>query len=356
MKNLAYSKKTKEDQVFLAIKNEVDEMFLQTKESAYAPNVVWLKALLYFTTLFISFFAILNSSSFLMLFLAYLGFGFSSLLLSFNVAHDACHKALSKKQWINKLLYRIIINIQGAKASFWETRHMKSHHLFPNVPGADADLDDNQLIKYAPTKDKGVWIKYQHIYAPLLYLMYTLHWLFYKDVKFALLKKHANLQMSFDKKEFFRMVLIKIVYLFLLLVLPIYLTKENWYYPIICFFAMHFIISFFLVFTFVLTHYCEGVKQPEVNEDNQIDGSWSEHQIDVSIDFHAHQKWSYWIFGGFNAHQAHHLFPAVSHQHYLWITPIVKKHLANDNLEYKEVTFFGGIASHLRYLKMIANS
>ena len=170
MKNLAYSKKTKEDQVFLAIKNDVDAVFAQSKMNAYAPGIVWVKALLYFSTLFLSFYFILFGTSFIIMFVAYLGFGFSSLLLSFNVAHDACHKALSNKQWVNKLLYRIIINVQGAKASFWETRHMKSHHLFPNVPGADADLDDNQLIKYAPTKNKGAWIKYQHIYAPFLYL------------------------------------------------------------------------------------------------------------------------------------------------------------------------------------------
>lgn len=356
MKTLSYSKKTKEDLVFQSIKKEVNEQFQKNNYTSYAPTSVWIKGTLYFIFLFSAYFILLQNFSFLITCLAYATVGFSLLLLSFNWAHDACHKSLSDKQWVNKLVYNAIINLQGAKASFWEMRHMKSHHLFPNVPGADADLDDNKLLMYAPGKVKNKMMKYQHIYAPFVYLLYTLHWLFVKDVKFSLLKQHANLEMKFDKKAFLSMLFIKVVYISLILALPMYLAGSNWHYPLISFFIMHLSMSFFLVFTFVLTHYCEGVKHPEMNEEGEINGSWSEHQVDVSIDFHADEKWAYWVFGGFNAHQAHHLFPAISHHHYYWITKIVKRNLLENKMEYKEVTFLGGIGSHLRYLKQIANS
>ncbi|MFM7021391.1 MAG: fatty acid desaturase family protein [Flavobacteriales bacterium] len=356
MKTLSYSKKTKEDLVFQQIKKEVNEEFRKKNYSSYAPAYVWAKGALYFLLLFSSYFIVLQNYSFLFTSIAYLSIGFCLLLLSFNWAHDACHKSLSEKQWVNKLVYNSIINLQGAKASFWEIRHMKSHHLFPNVPGADADLDNNTLLMYAPGQAKTGIVKYQHIYAPFLYLFYTLHWLFVKDVKFALMKQHANLEMKFDIRGFISMLFIKVVYLFMMLALPMYLAGHNWHYPLISFFIMHLVISFFLVFTFVLTHYCEGVQHPEMNEVGEIEGSWSEHQVDVSIDFHADKTWAYWVFGGFNAHQAHHLFPAISHHHYQWITKIVKRNLLKNQMEYKEVTFFGGIGSHLRYLKQIANS
>ena len=73
----------------------------------------------------------------------YIALGLTGILLAFNCAHDCVHNTFSKYKQLNRIIYYITFNLQGVNARLWRKRHIASHHVFPNVDGCDADIDDN---------------------------------------------------------------------------------------------------------------------------------------------------------------------------------------------------------------------
>jgi linoleoyl-CoA desaturase len=57
------------------------------------------------------------------------------------------------------------------------------------------------------------------------------------------------------------------------------------------------------------------------------------------------------LLGGFNCHAAHHLFPEVSHVHYVAISKIIKETAGELGLRYHELPYLAMIRSHFRFLK-----
>jgi linoleoyl-CoA desaturase len=98
------------------------------------------------------------------------------------------------------------------------------------------------------------------------------------------------------------------------------------------------------------------VQMPELTANNKIENSWMQHQVEVSADFHTESKWAMHIFGGFNTHVAHHLFPSVCHVHYPALTQIIRSTLAEHELPYHQFNFFRGVASHFRLLKKLSKN
>ena len=65
---------------------------------------------------------------------------------------------------------------------------------------------------------------------------------------------------------------------------------------------------------------------------------------------------AHYIFGGFNTHIAHHLFPNISHIHYPALTRIIRDTLNEHGLPvYQSYSFFKGIGSHLAHLNRLVN-
>ena len=124
------------------------------------------------------------------------------------------------------------------------------------------------------------------------------------------------------------------------------------------FFIMHFMVSFFLTFTFFISHHIQEISYVRANEEtNIIENSWLSHQINTTIDFHPKSHIAHFIFGGFNTHIAHHIFPEICHIHYPTLTQIVKETLEENNVGhwYKSFTFGEGMKSHILHLKKTAH-
>ena len=82
--------------------------------------------------------------------------------------------------------------------------------------------------------------------------------------------------------------------------------------------------------------------------------SWVRHQIVTTCDFATHNKLIINLFGGFNHHVVHHLFPNICHIHYKKLSKIVKETTKEFNLPYHQhKTFFGAIKSHLTLLNQL---
>jgi len=188
---------------FQSLDKELGQLISSTDILQRAKRKLWIKMIFYF---------LLHISSYLVLFLighermeglvlTYIFIGLSGLLLGFNVSHDALHETFSKNKKVNHWLYHFSFNIQGTNAYLWKIRHRSSHHIFPNVDGCDADIDDNPFIRLSPQHRLRKYQRYQHLYSFFVYCFYTIHWFFFKDGLYLFKKNVANLQNKKNSKR-----------------------------------------------------------------------------------------------------------------------------------------------------------
>ncbi|HEY6062496.1 MAG TPA: fatty acid desaturase [Chitinophagaceae bacterium] len=79
------------------------------------------------------------------------------------------------------------------------------------------------------------------------------------------------------------------------------------------------------------------------------------HQLATSLDYAPASHTVNFIFGGFNSHAAHHLFPAYPHTVYADIAPIIRELAAKHGYKYNCLPWYKAIASHFRYLHKLGN-
>ena len=281
--------------------------------------------------------------------LSFVLYGLASLLFAFNFSHDFSHNTVFKNKRLNNLCFITIYAVVGAHAEAWKQRHVNSHHYAPNVKDYDSDLKITRLIRVIPDSDYFWYHQYQHVYAPLAYTTYSLFWIFIKD--FVILfstdeytkKKGIKYHLSFWVQ--------KSSYITFAFALPLTFSGQVWYVVLIGFLLMHLIQSLFLLFTFFMTHHVEKTEYPATDANGYIETSWLMNQIRSSNDMHPFSEAANFIFGGFNNHVAHHLFPHIHHIYYPKLNKILYSTLRDNNVKPNQTTYWGGILSHLRWLK-----
>ena len=116
---------------------------------------------------------------------------------------------------------------------------------------------------------------------------------------------------------------------------------------------MHFTASFTVALALVSTHVGEHSTYPQPNVNGQMPDSWVRHQLITTSDFATQNKWVTHLFGGFNHHVAHHLFPNICHIHYPSLTKILKSTCREFNMPYAANSSLGAaINSHFKFLKI----
>jgi linoleoyl-CoA desaturase len=350
-----FSKSAAEDKFWQTLSQQVNDYFRANGNVRHGGSTLLYKGIIFAVVIVSSYTLLLCSVGALFSsFCFYFVFGFFTTLAAFNFAHDACHQSLTRNKKLNNFIFYFVFNLQGASAFLWKKRHLESHHMYANVKGADADLEDTELIRLHPASDYKKRHKFQHFYAPVLYMCYTLNWIFYKDMKLIFKKEHASLKMKNSAKDKVRIIGMKLMYLLRFLFIPWLVTGISFMHILLFFLIMHAIVSLFVSLTFLISHYCMEVQMPELTANNQIENSWMQHQVEVSADFHTESKLAMHIFGGFNTHVAHHLFPSVGHTHYPAITRIIKSTLAEYEMPYYQFSFFSGVRSHFKLLRKLS--
>ena len=346
---IAYNKtQSAVDVLFPAIKIAVQDHLL--KKTNDTGKMVWIKAAVLFVLAGFFFMVALVSKHASLVIPAYIFFGWTMLLFGFNLAHDAAHDCLPGSKRMNQSVFEIVFALLGANPYLWKIRHIYSHHPYPNVDGYDADIELTMLLRFSEQQPHLKMHRFQHIYAPLLYTTYTLYWIFYKDLILFFRKKQANILFhTHPSKEWLKLFSYKAIYLFIFLGIPLMMHPGSAGTYVLAFLLMHMINSLFLLFTFLISHHV-----PQTHGGTQYhEHSWLMQQITSSADFHAESKWAYWIFGGFNAHTAHHLFPKICHVHYPEVTKIIRENLHKNQLPYNSFSFIKGVRYHLQFLKQM---
>ena len=321
--------------------------------SRFGNSRLLIKAFILLSITATAYYLTLTATSYLVLQFSYFILGAACVVIGMTFGHDAAHHCLTGNKKTDDALFEIIFGLQGINGYMWRVRHNNSHHPFPNVHEYDSDLEISSLLFLDTTRQKK-WIHlYQHVYAPFLYMFFSLMWIFYIDFILFRKKQLANMEVIHHRRiELIKLLVFKFLTLAIFLFIPLALSPLPGFLIVLSFVVMHLINSMLLTFTFFISHHV-GETTYASPANNSIDTSWLERQIAATMDFHAESKVANLIFGGFNAHLAHHLFPDVCHIHYPVLSSLIKQSLKEHNIKYNSLNFFKAVWSHLTLLKRL---
>ncbi len=352
MEQIIYKKE--ENKVFIKeLHQRVNQYFNSNSISKKGNYLSYTKAIFFFGIIFTSYSAIWFSDTLFSLFLAYGLSGVFSIFLALNVAHDAAHDTFSNNKKINNL-FLYTFDLLGASGYMWKLKHVHSHHVHVNIPAMDADISQGKIIRLFNKSVFWSIHKYQHIYMPFIYLFYTLNWLLYRDFKDHFqncVSGKPNLIHS--KKSLLILFAGKILYIFFWIILPMILIPFSWYQFILGFIFMQFCASITVTTVLASAHVGEFAQFPEPNKKGEMPYSWALHQILTTTDFATSNPFITHLYGGFNHHVVHHLFPSINHIHYPVLTDILKNTCDEYDVPYqRNPSLWSAIKSHWNLLRI----
>lgn len=354
-KTIKYAKDS--DDFYDVLKMRVDDYFQHNNLSRYGNQKIYRKALVLFPIYFLIYFSLFFIPSFWIASLSYVVLGLLMIILGINFGHDAVHHTISSNKKISKL-FKYTFEIAGACSFAWEKRHVLGHHVYPNIRGNDPDTTKTGIVRvYKENKWYPVH-RLQVFYIPVLYLFYSLNWTLVRDFKDVLTANGNNyVVLNRSRKVIWKFLLSKFLYLFAFFpALMIYSHFSN--LQVVCgFFIMHFSASICLTVALVPSHITEHSLFPVADEEGKLATSWAKHQVLVSNDYATHNSLVTYLFGAFNHHIVHHLFPNICHVHYKALTPIVKETILAYGLPYNhEDSILKSYGSHFRYLLRLSRN
>ena len=107
---------------------------------------------------------------------------------------------------------------------------------------------------------------------------------------------------------------------------------------------MNSVMSYFSLFTLFIQH--EDSYLPEGENE-----PWSVRQVITSASWRGNSRLFEWLFGYFNYHTEHHLFPGLNPSIYPKIQPIVKSICQKYGVSYKHISYWELVSSQVRAWK-----
>ncbi len=350
MKAKYFNKSEEEKMFFLELKRRVNKK-LETKEVTYGDFSFWFKGFFWVTVCYGAYSVLfLSEMSKLQFWLFYVLFQLSGLLIGFSFGHDASHNTAFKNKKANAALHFLSFLTVGIDPLLWGLRHIRSHHLYANVEGSDVDIDKNPFLRLSPTHQWKPKHRYQAFYAPIVYMFTLLHSVFVSDWMYLFSNDYHWMKKGIPKPElYFRFVLYKICYFFIVLIVPLLWVKFPSTYIIFTFITASAFTSMVFIIMLVGTHFFEEADYPQPTGEF-LEHTWAVHQLYTSCDWDANKKWARFLSGGSNCHAAHHLFPNICHTNYGEINEIISETTSKYQLPYHHKTLFQMMYSHFKHL------
>ncbi len=269
------------------------------------------------------------------------------------VMHDGVHGSFSTKEWVNKMTGATLY-LLGAYVLNWKIQHNVLHHTYTNIDGYDQDIASRGPIRFSQHASLKKIHRYQYIYAFFFYGFTSLSKVI-KDFTQLIEYKREGL-MRHNRipptLEYLKMLIIKSIYLFVFIGLPLLFTNFSWWQVALGFLLMHWSAGVILSVVFQMAHVVEGALQPIPNKDGIVASDWAVHQLHSTSDFARNNLFLNWYIGGLNFQIEHHLFPNISHVHYRKIAPIVESTAKEFGFFYNlKPSFLAAFKSHVKRLK-----
>lgn len=337
------------------LQKRVSAMLEAKGRTRYANRQMLFKIALYFILFAAAYTTMLFAQNKWWFYLSYASIGLTILLLVFNVSHDAAHHAIFRNKKWNDLLYALTFNLLGNNSYVWKKYHIESHHLYTNVHGSDIDVLDNPLLRMTHVQRRLYIHKFQHIYAPFIYLFYSLNWLLVRDTMLAFGKTDRSISIKLDRKQTIKLIINKVLYAAYMIVLPIMIALFGWQHILLAFVLMHFLMSIIITAVLAVSHLSDETTHPLPDESGKMEQSWVLLQMSTSMDYNVDSKFLNWTLGGFNAHTMHHLFPNVCHIHYPDMIPILRQTAREHGIHYNEAPYLRAVDLHFKFLKRMGH-
>jgi linoleoyl-CoA desaturase len=323
-----------------------------TTHSKFVYIISGIKTILFILAYILLYIGILKFGNNLpVLFSIYAVMGVLVIMIFLNIIHPAAHNSLFRNKLLNNIC-QYLFEFLGTSSYLWKVKHVRLHHPYANIPNWDCDIEQSDIIKIFPEARHFWYHRYQYIYGPFMYLMYTLIWIFYRDFKDLFDRNRiVSKAIKIPKYEFIKLIFVKTLYVFYVVIVPCLVLDITVLNVITAFFLMHFISSGLGFIALVSTHAGEDAKFTYLPKDGKINQTWAFHQLLSTNDFSTDNAFANLAYGYFNHHVAHHLFPSTNPQLYPGITRIIKNYAAENNLPYRCYTINQTLRSHYKLLK-----
>lgn len=357
-KKISFSKEEGRD--FTTVLRERVNLFFKERGLSPRANLsMYLKSLFY--ALLVGFnyaLILLNPFGEFGFFISYLFFGLTIAIGTMNIAHDALHGAYASTSPGNRVL-GLLMDLFGASSFYWRKEHTIDHHTFTNIAEHDSDLGVPYVLRLCPKAPRLKFHRFQHLYAPFLYCLNLIKWVYYSDVKriFKALNFKKRTPTSPSLTELLVLIGFKFIHIGLFIVLPILILPYAWWMIILAYLLFMAAAGLTLTLIFQLAHIVENVDFPLPNDDGKIESSFLKHQLATTSNFAVNNWLVNFMFGGLNFQVEHHIFPHVCHTHLRKIAPLVKATAQEFDLPYNESpSFISAVRSHFRTLKNLGRN
>lgn len=274
--------------------------------------------------------------------------GMVSLLIIFNIGHDAVHGVVSSNSKINQIL-GYTFNLVGANAYSWRLKHNVAHHVHTNKEGLDFDTDLDPLLRVSNRAKHRRYYKYQIWWVIPVYSLLSLLILFVADFKIFFQTKNAGLVKSHASKEWGILLLTKLYYVILVFIIPLS-VGYSFASILLAFICYHLLNGIIIACVFMPSHYFTRSKFYQRKDKTE---DWLEHQMSTTMDLSGRSKFVFHLLGGLNLNVAHHLYPQFCHTHYFKVSKIINDYCKERGLQQNEMSFGSAIVDHLKHVKSI---
>jgi len=336
------------------LRRRLDKFFTEQNLSPKAGRAMWFKIAAGLAILAGSWIALftLNTNSWEFVAL-YLLSGLAQTFLLLNIAHDSNHNAISSVPSVNRTL-NYVFDVCGINSYMWRILHHRGHHSCINLHGEDDALTGRGIFRFTPHEPRARLHRFQHIYALFFYALFSLDYVFLRDVECFFFPSHDYLKLTrHPPREYAILFAGKIFYLTYMLVLPVMVLGKSPLLVAGSFVLVHLIVGLTVSLVFQTTHTVDSTYFP--SDRSEFDNGVY-HIFATTADYATGSPLVGWLAGGLNHHIVHHLCPFVCHTHYAPLTRIVKETAEEFGVPYREhPTMTWAILHHLKLLKQLGS-
>jgi len=336
------------------LRRRLDDFFSEGKISPKADRAMWIKIGVGLAVLAASWIALYTFKPDSWKFVAlYLLNAIAQTFLLLNIAHDSNHNAISSDRFVNKAL-NYVFDVCGISSYMWRILHHRGHHSCINLHGEDDALTGRGVLRFTPHEPRTRLQRFQHIYALLMYALFSLDYVFLRDFECFFFPSHDYLKRTkHPVREYVTLFAGKAFYVTYMLILPVVLLRKSPWLVGLAFVLSHLIIGLSVALVFQTTHVIDSTYFPSAR--NEFD-NWIHHIFATTADYATETPLVGWLVGGLNHHIVHHLCPFVCHTHYAPLTRIVKETAEEFGIPYRQhPTMTQAIKHHLLLLKQLGN-
>ena len=270
--------------------------------------------------------------------------------IAFNVQHDANHGAFVRSKAFNRF-FALTLDVMGISSYVWRWKHNVYHHTFPNVEGADTDVEPRLFACFSPSQRRFWFHRYQHFYVWILYGFIVMRWQLIYDFNRLISGRIGTHALPRPRgMELWLLIAGKCVFFISTFAVPLIHYRAS---TVLFFYAVTALtLGWLSSLVFQVGHCFSETSFRSPRSDTTVD--WAVHQVSTTADFARTSALVTWYFGGLNFQIEHHLFPGLPHVHYRKIAPLVEKVCREHGVPYVAYrTAFGALQSHYRFLKRI---